>query len=394
MRNNTERHAVLFLIVSMLAALAAPPAAKAQQSQRDRNGMPAIPDGGAARVGARVERLRLTLPVDPAVVVVPDGDAYIEAIASWSPEHRYPVLIDDGTPGARENIARFVRAFAPGRVLLWPGAGERTGSRRQRMESALERSWGADSSEGLKAVWNEMRIQPPGVVVTAKRDRAWPAALALAAGRGQPILWVDGNLGKIGGVSRFKGFERFNKQVRDQFQGLGYTWAQVGDDIDAITICMNMPSRVSSRDNMKETLALTDMLGRFDDGRIYAWTGIIVGTEAESAYRAMGALFLQPDRFWLFNGYSSKPPYDGYTVSTIEGDLRRMGAPVKAFGPPRNSIIEWREATRKPINAGYVHVNSSGNRGFFDLNPGRAHTCDIPFMDTPAVVTFIHSFSA
>jgi hypothetical protein len=398
MRITMNHRAILAILCSMLApALAmdalAPPAG-AQQPQRDRNGMPPVPPTGPARVGARAERLRLTLPVDPVVVVVPDGDAYIDAIARWSVEHRYPVLIDDGTSGARDNIARFIRAFGPERVLLWPGARDHEGSVRQRMEAALHRAWGAGTFQELRGVWTEMKAQPPGVVVACEGDPAWPAALALAAGRGQPIFWADGRLGGVGGVSKLGAYQRFEKQVRDQFNGFGYTWAQVGDDIDAITICMNMPTRVRSDENPDGVLALTDMIGRFEDGRLYAWSGIIFGTEAESAYRAMGALFLQPEKCWLFNGYGSEAPYDGYSVYPAEDVLRKVGRSVQAFNPPRNSVDDWRAATRMPIDAGYVHVNSSGHRGWFDLNPGRAYTSDIPFLEVPALVTFIHSFSA
>ena len=43
-------------------------------------------------------------------------------------------------------------------------------------------------------------------------------ALALAAGRGQPIFWVTGRMGPIGGVNKDTSFKRIDKEVRDGFQ--------------------------------------------------------------------------------------------------------------------------------------------------------------------------------
>ncbi|MCB9838706.1 MAG: hypothetical protein H6813_05150 [Phycisphaeraceae bacterium] len=392
MRNLLNRSVFVALLLG--AGVLTNPAAEAQL-QRDRNGMPPVPEGGPGRVGARAERLRLSLPVDPVVVIVPDTDAYIDAIARWSPEHRYPVLIDDGTPGSRDNIARFVKAFGPEKTLLWPGARNHEGDLRDRIESANRSAWGADSPESLRDAWTAFGTQPPGVVVASETDPAWPGALALAAGRGQLLFWVGGDRGVVTRAATMENFKSLDEQIESQFQHCGYTWAQIGDDIDSITLCLSdAPDKVWTTPGKEEALAITDLIGRFDDGRIYAWAGLVQGTNAESAYRAMSALFLQPQSFWLFNGYGEDPPYDGYTVYPVETALRKLGYRVDSFNPPRNSIDDWRAATRAPLDAGAIHVNSSGNRRWFDLHPGRAQTSDIPFLEAPAVVTFIHSFSA
>lgn len=396
MRNFKNYRALLSIAAIALTTSAVAPPAEAQMPGRDSKGMPAIPPGGPNRVGARVERLRLTLPVDPVVVIVPNGDAYIDAISRWSVDHRFPVLIDDGTPSARENIARFIKSFEPDEVLLWQGGRPSDAPFRERIDSAFHSAWGAESFDELRTIWSEMDIQPPGVVVTTQGDSAWPAALALAAGRAQPIIWVDGRLGNIGGVGKLSTFRNFERQIKDQFKNLRFTWSQVGDDIDAITVCKNMPTRVWSSESVsdRQVVAMTDLLGRYEDGRIYAWAGVIFGTEAESAYRAMGSLFLQPDSFWMFNGYSTRPPEDGYTVETAASILRRLRHDITTYSPPRNTVDDWRAATAKPVDAGFIHVNASGHREWFELNPGRAFTSDIPFLDQASIVTFIHSFSA
>ncbi|MEO1278337.1 MAG: hypothetical protein AAFV77_05225, partial [Planctomycetota bacterium] len=86
------------------------------------------------RLGARVRAVEQTVRVLPIVVIVPDGPSYVEAIARWAPAVRYPVLLDDGTPDAREAIARFVAAFDPERVVQWrlEGAPRQWSSRERR----------------------------------------------------------------------------------------------------------------------------------------------------------------------------------------------------------------------------------------------------------------------
>src|SRR5690606_22365810 len=126
---------------------------------------------------------------------------FLSAVEQWSLERRFPVLIDDGSDEAMENIARFVRAFEPESILRWapeggaPGAGM---ARRQRVEAAVASAWGADSYDELPQRWSELGFAPPGAVVAAHNDPAWTAALALAAGRGQQIVWVDRVQGAVG----------------------------------------------------------------------------------------------------------------------------------------------------------------------------------------------------
>jgi len=182
--------------------------------------------------------------------------------------------------------------------------------------------------------------------------------------------------------------------VLDGIKGVGYRWDKVGDDLDAISICMNMPTRIFEQGSSNKVLALTDRIGRHANGEVFAWTGILFGNESESAYRAMSAIFLQPGEAWLFNGYGTEAPYDTYTMYPAESALKRVRISPETFHPPRNSVSDWRRATRRPIDAGYIHVNTAGHRDWFDLHPGRAYTADIPFMDKPAMVYFTHSFSA
>jgi len=69
------------------------------------------------RLGAKATLLREAVPVVPVLVLVPNVRSYIEAIAAWTPGGRYPVLIDDGSRDAAEDIGRFSRAFKPAKVV-------------------------------------------------------------------------------------------------------------------------------------------------------------------------------------------------------------------------------------------------------------------------------------
>src|SRR6185295_15618778 len=108
------------------------------------------------------------------------------------------VLIDDGTPAAHENIARFVRGFRPAKVVKWtvkdakPGGFESADM--ATIQSCVARAWGLPSEKAnpgdLLDQWKKDGFTPPGLVVAQPGDTAWTAALALGAGRGQPIVSV------------------------------------------------------------------------------------------------------------------------------------------------------------------------------------------------------------
>ena len=66
-----------------------------------------------------VEAIRRGWPDLPILIIVSDEPSYIEAIARWTIHARYPVLLDDGTEAAREDIARFARAYSPKSILRW-----------------------------------------------------------------------------------------------------------------------------------------------------------------------------------------------------------------------------------------------------------------------------------
>ena len=439
----------------------------------------------AVRLGVRVENVRRQRLVVPTVVVVTDPASYIEAVAGWGPRAYYPVLIDDGTPGAAEDIARFVRGFSPERVVRWSSGLAPAPSdmiRRERVESALTRAWAmpeeGDVPDSLIAWFGQMGLVPPGVVVADAGDPAWPAALALAAGRGQPIVWVrirGGNVQPTKAGAKPVIWTRVRRGVNSAMpmgdaaalaraieagcRRTGLTWQGLGDDLDAVTICMNCPAKVrggGGGGGDKAFLAMTDVIGRTVAGgsdtqprrqdatapgdaprrleatapgdaprrqdatapggaprRLeatapekgsavpgtgfggrWAWAGQVFGNEAQSAYRSMCALFLEPERAWLFDGYPDDEPWSRWDVTEAGRVLEGAGLEVEVHDRPSDGERAWRVASTHPVDAGLVMVNSKGNRNFFDLKQGRGRCGDVPVLERPAMVYFVHSWSA
>lgn len=358
----------------------------------------------AIRLGLRVEAVRRSVPVISAVVLVKDEVSFIEAVAHWSPKIRYPVLYDDGTPLAHEDIARFVRAFKPARVVRWsapePGAGDAPG-RRDAIDRAVVRSWDAETPAEFVARLNELKIAPPGVVVASTSDPAWTAALALAAARAQPILWAE----VAGGVSDDMPLEeasRFCSVLEGSCDKIGAPWRDLGDAIDAVTICLNGPAKV--RVGPDKLVAATDFIGRRridgaasrETGARWAWAGQVHGSEAQASYRAMCAIFLSARSAWLFDGYPAGAPWNTFDATRAAEFLREGTPAIEAAvdDMPRGDRLHWLRRCAKPLDAGLVLVNSKGLANVFETEPGACRPGDIPVLSVPAAVHFVHSWSA
>ena len=345
------------------------------------------------RLGQRVEAVRRAWPVASMVVVADSERAYLEALGAWSPERRFPVLLDDGSDRAREDAARFIRAFGPERVRLYSSSEAARPVGRAEIEAAVASAWGADGTAALREQWARMKFSPPGVVVASETDAAWAGAAALAAGHGQPIVWTASPRGRLGGVIDDGDLRSLRDAIEAAVRTGPWSWAGTGDEIDVVTLCLNAPTKVKDA-GVEGTLALTDVLGRGADGERWAWSGMVFGSAAESAYRAMCSLFLQPDSAWLFNGYSRGGAYAAYAPDGAAERLEEAGLTVHRSGRPAGGRADWGLATIGGVRAGLVCVNSSGQRRWFELAPGRCDGVDTPLLVVPSAVHFIHSFSA
>lgn len=371
----------------------------------------------AVRLGLRVEGLRRARAVIPTLVIVPENEEFARAIARWAPGEYFPVLIDDGSARAGEDIARFARAFRPARIVRWHGAGEETwlpdttewmdddAVRRGFIQAALSRACGMrgedTSAEGLLAHWRAGGFVPPGIVAISDRDDAWTGGLALAAARGQPLAWISAR-GVVDAALPPGNAEELASQVEAACESTGLAWKGLGDDIEAVTIAANVPAKI--RAEGQGFTAMTDRIGRLartapTEGPPHAaprwgWAGQVIGDGPSTAYSAMSAIFLAPDRAWLFDGYPDEGDWKTFDASEAGRVLTEGGFICTVLDGDRRGVADWRAATARPLDAGLIAVNTKGMRDFFELEPGRGVCGDIPFLDAPAMVYFVHSFSA
>lgn len=367
-------------------------------------------------LGRRVEEIRRACEVIPVVVVVDDSASYIEAISRWTPARRFPVLFNDGSFETREDIARFVRGFRPTSVVQW--AALKSGDRASTPSAALltravARAWGwaevrdpskqdhpPQPQEFLADLWR--RQHPPGVVVTSATDPAWSAALAIAAFRGEPLVFpsLDKSPGSLGAIYSAAEADALASGIDQGCEALaaasGLGWHALGDDLDAITVCLNCP--VKAWVNATDVVALTDRLGRSGPtenlGPRWAWAGQVFGSESQASYRAMCSLFLSPTSAWLFDGYANTKGFADYDCTPAAEALRGVGMAVQLDDAPNQGEKDWRAKAAKPLVADLAFVTTMGNADFFDLNPGTCRPGDVPILMGPTAVHFTHSWSA
>ncbi|MFG0241184.1 MAG: hypothetical protein ACF8R9_00215 [Phycisphaerales bacterium JB054] len=406
------------VLASVLASvLAVVPAAAAQDDTQPDTAPLAQPTPEmhpGVLLGRRAGALLATRPVIRTVVIVPDPASYAEAVARWTPMAMFPVLIDDGSWAAQEDIARFVRGFQPESVVRWeapdgtirPGAPMRTRravpNARQLTDQALLRAWGVKADEpsdvtpaDLVGAWKAIGHACPGIILADERDPAWTAALAIAAARGEPIFWTEFPALAINGSLEMAQAEAFCAQLDELCDSQPLPWRDLGDAIDAVTICGALPARIKTSAN--EFVATTDRIGRAGntpEGARWAWAGQVFGSEPLAAYRAMCSIFQRPRSAWTFDGYGSTEPWvqwDGTRASKSLGDA---GLLAMLDDEPRNTAADWKLRAERPVHAGLILINSSGNRGWFDLSNTRANAGDVPLLDVPAAVHMVHSWSA
>ncbi len=424
------------MLAVMLAVAAVvwrqPPTAPAPQPTKPdepvRQASPSIPP--SVRLGMRADAVRRRVPQTPVVVIVPDPSSYVAAIGTWSmpesgPMVRFPVLIDDGTWQSQEDVARFVRAFRPEAVVRW-GAPKDAAlpadapARQAAIEKAAAAAWGADSAAAVRERWKKLQFTPAGIVAATADDPAWTAALALAAGHGEPIVWVHTSQ-DISGALTMEAADELTAALQGACTALGYTWEVLGDDIDAVSLCLNCPVQTQRFDlspkDARRYFATTDVIGRYvraEREERWAWAGQVFGTEARAAYWAMCALFLEPRRAWLFDGYEDKPPWSAWDAMAAGQELARVGLATAVSDKGRQGADDWRLFTagrarverapggepgapraqeRAGVDAGLIAVNTMGNADFFDLRPGQCRAGDVPVLEVPAMVHFVHSWS-
>jgi hypothetical protein len=357
------------------------------------------------RIGERALAIDLAVPIIDRVVLVPLGDAaaYVHEISRWSSKGRWPVLFQD------EHFApMFIRRFQPAEVIVRDANGtdgvrplpSAASDRRVLLQSIVARVWGSAEGLGpgptLREVFARRNHKPPGAVIAWEDDPAWTAALALAAGRGQPLLWLGGQLGRPNGAVSAEAAADLAARIADLLDESGYSWRGLGDEIDAVAICRNLPGRVNAHrfeTGKEEPLAITDFLGRVEDERRAAFVGWIFGDEVRSAYMAMCSLFLPRVNVTLVNTYPSGGEWEAFSISGATAVLAEHGCEVRDHPAARAGDAAWFDLIMGGLAADVFIMNTKGNVNFFDLPQSRMSTLDVPLPSTPVAVHFTHSWS-
>jgi hypothetical protein len=371
------------------------------------------------------------------VCLVPDEVAFLEAIAAWDERSYFPILIDEPAW-----TLPFLRAFRPARVVRYARRARTTkawidgGSllspddrdeRWLRANVAVSRAWSGPSDSGrvlpaanLPPRW--LKDRPPGLVLAEPQAPMLAGAVALAAGRFQPLARLPLNAGgplrigesaqtwRFGDVLSVEQAWRLARAVEARVASVFDRYDQLGDDCDFLTIAGDWPYLYSFETGdgpLRGRYAVDDLLGRgFKPGerggwwnqtrQRWAYAGRLLGDPAASVARAMGALFLQPESAILWNTHDGGRPWSEYEMVQSAAEFERIipgaGAIVHRAGGQAD-LAGWHRAV-DPINPyRLVLFNSWGGPDWFAISGGAGRPADLPRGD-PAAVAMIHSFSA
>jgi len=347
----------------------------------------------AVRLGARVERVNQAFATVDRVVLVPDAATYVDELRKWSPGGRWPVLFEDDV-----YAPMFIRRFEPAQVIRRESAGSwpREDTARQALlnEIIVSAFGGQPGRHTVKTVFDQQNHQPPGVVFTSVHDDAWPAAVALAAGRGQPLAFLDRDWGRPNGVIETPQVNRLRERINDGVAALGYAHEELGDAIETVTICRRIAGRVKDvSTGTADPIAITDYLARNPDGTRYGFAGWIFGDQTRSAYLAMCSLFLERTSIALINTYPRKEQWNVFAMHRAQRLFTQRAYTTTLDERDELSPGGWSRLLRGGLTSDIVMVNSKGNRSNFEINQGRAQSVDVPVLNTPAAVYFVHSWS-
>jgi len=366
-------------------------------------------------LGLRVAAVEKKIAVMDRVVLVPDEATFVDEISRWTLDAQWPVLIEDDrwTP-------LFVRGFKPAQVVRrtdraapLPTDGK---ARRRLIEAAVTRVWGGDPEKGTPAgAFAAVGYLPPGVVVTSMEDPAWPAALALAAGRGQLLAYIDVGLNlQPSETLNAAQFERLATAVTDIFRATNYKFAALGDQLETCTFCRTIPAKCTPNlplhqrfaapgappTDPNEPIAVTDALCRNANGSRYAFCGAIWGPSPRAAYAAMCSLFLPRRDLTFISAYGETGNFSQFAVGVIQQTFEEAGYKIRPMIGASATLRAWQRWAMGGVTPDVLFVNSSGDPVTFHLGvPGetpvenQGSSLDIPLLTRPLALSMVHSFS-
>ncbi len=357
-------------------------------------------------LGQRAAALERDWKIVDQVVLVPDERTYLDEIARWSAEGRWPVLIED-----RFYAPMFVRAFAPARVLRRESVGAMPTDRaeREKLIATTAAEAIADGSVDVLAAAALRGIAPSMIVLADAADPAWTAAVALAAGRCAPIHFTNTWYGRPDDTMDAVHVTMLSQELERAAERTDRAWKGLGDPIDAFVICRDiawkcvpdLPSalRIEIPSGPYPTapgqpIATLNVLGRHSDGIWWAIGAGIFGSAERSAYVAMCSLFAPRREAWLTNAYDGGPGWSAYDAAPAARKLEQQGFRTRTWSRDDNSLDSWRRMLMGGFDCDVLLANSHGVSTQFGLfGGGTATVGDVPLFDRPVAVHFIHSFS-
>lgn len=343
----------------------------------------------AINLGNQIMELRKTIPSLNQVVIVPDSETFLVAIQDWNLQKRYPILIED-----KKYMPMFIRRFKPEKVIILPSVKTKNNDNKtQLMQQAVANAWNAENYQSLGKTWEKLGWKPPGIVITSENDSASLAAVALAADRGQPLMFLEEDFGLPNDTLNLKQWQNLQEKVENLVKNTGYSYQQLGDNIDTITLVKNLPVKYQSPQKKNEQLAVTDGLARDEIGKRWAMVGWIYGSSIRSVYMAMCSIFLDQKTAFLYNSYPNEKPWNDYDLENAQKNLIKMGMKVNLFQLPNVGFKKWLDLSKKPWEYDLIFINSRGNSSSFDVGGASALADNIPILKVPTAIHFIHSWS-
>jgi hypothetical protein len=342
--------------------------------------------------GLKVQVVRDRIPTVDRVVLVPDEATFLQAISEWSLQGRWPILIEDDT-----YTPMFLRRFQAAEVIHLEATGDRLPEdpqrRRQALRQAVATAWEAADPESLPQQWQAIGWEPPGVAIASETDPAWPAAVALAADRGQPLVFLDGDFGTANDQLTPDRWQALNAEIEQKVEEAGYPYKDLGDAIDTVVLARELAVKYQPSAEEAEPRAVTDGLGRHRNGERWAVFGWIYGSAARSLYQAMSSIFLDSENALLYDSYRKEGTWLEYEMTDAAAQLHNFGLNVTLVERPESTLEKWQQLSADDWNFDLVWVNSLGGHDTFSVGRGEASVDDIPTLQVPAAVHFIHSWS-
>jgi hypothetical protein len=329
------------------------------------------------------------------VCLVSDFPSFLAAISTWDRDHYFPVLFDD-----TEYSFKFLRAFRPARVIRFPKRPEAVAAEQVWEEAVLAvgRSWATSPKD--QAPRGDARPPlrepgPPAVVLSAPESPLLASAVALAAGRFQPLLRWETNKHTSDMLSPGEA-NALSLQVEETVSKVFPEYRRIADDCDFVTLAGDYPYAYSTPIPAQNgPFSLDDRIGFASRApERWAYTGRLIGSTAASLYRAMCSLFLQPSSALLFDGYDPQTKdFRGYGMQAAKQRLAPLLAVSDRAGLEQAGVDGWRRVFEGGNRFGLVMINTRGSSGNFTLRDGDCKTDDIPD-SVPSIIVQIHSHSA